>query len=264
MAFFSKQQQPVQGELPICIFTAGRSCSEYVDKCLNSVLSQSYSNYRHIVVDDDSTDGTADKAIELTKASKHHTIIAGDQRRYWTGNAREFLKPEDNEIVITLDLDDWLAHDNVLATINQIYQQHDCWLTYGSYKHATPGVRSDVRDPFPKSVLKNRSFRKHKWLASHLRTFKGFLWNNLDLDTALTDEQGNTAKMAWDLGIMFPMMEMCQPGKIHFVKEQLYIYNDLNPLNDHKVDRQAQIRTEQHFRQQPMYSTLTHTVGECQ
>jgi len=254
MGLFNNKPKPTTTELPICIFTAGRSCSQYVDQCLTSVLNQNYTNHRHIVVDDDSTDGTAEKAIQITKNSPNHTIIPGDQRRYWTGNAHEFLKPKNNEIVITLDLDDWLAHDNVLATINQIYQQHNCWLTYGSYKHATPNTRSDVRDPFPKSVLKNRSFRQHKWLASHLRTFKGFLWNNLDLNTALFDEQGNHAKMAWDLGIMFPMLEMCQPGKIRFVKEQLYIYNDLNPLNDHKVDRQAQIRTEQHFRQQPKAS----------
>ncbi|MGJ8636398.1 MAG: glycosyltransferase family 2 protein [Phycisphaerales bacterium] len=256
MGFFNTKPPHATTELPIYIFTAGRSCSEYVDKCLTSVLNQNYSNFRHIVVDDDSTDGTADIAKQLTKDSQNHTIIAGDQRRFWTGNACEFLKPNDDDVVVTLDLDDWLAHDNVLSTINNIYQHHQCWLTYGSYKHATPNVRSDVRDPFPKKVLKDRSFREYKWLASHLRTFKGFLWNNLNPKQALLDENGNLAKMAWDLGIMFPMMEMCPQGKIHFVKEQLYIYNDLNPLNDHKVDRSAQIRTENHFRSLPKYEVL--------
>ena len=38
-----------------------------------------------------------------------------------------------DEICVLLDGDDWLNGENVLARLNEIYEEEDCWLTYGSY-----------------------------------------------------------------------------------------------------------------------------------
>lgn len=256
MGLFGTKKNKVEGERPIVVFTAGRNCAEYAERCITSVLDQKYDNYRHIVVDDDSTDGTGTKITEFAGASKKHELHLESERRLWTGNAYHFCTPRDDEIVVTLDLDDWLAHDRVLSTVNELHQAEDCWLTYGSYKHASDGKRSNVCKPFPSKVLKDRSFREYKWVSSHLRSFRGFLWNALDKDTALRGEDGEWGKMAYDLGIMMPMLEMCPPGKIRFVREPLYVYNDFNPLQEHKIDRDHQIRVEQYFRSLPKVEVL--------
>jgi hypothetical protein len=46
--------------------------------------------------------------------------------------------------------------------------------------------------------------------------------------------------MSWDQAVMFPLMEMARE-RVHFVSDPLCVYNDDNPINVHKVDRQKQI-----------------------
>ena len=56
----------------------------------------------------------------------------------------------------------------------------------------------------------------------------------------LSDEDGNFYRYAYDQALMFPMMEMaCE--RIRFVSDILYIYNDENPMNVHKVEPEEQI-----------------------
>ena len=63
----------------------------------------------------------------------------------------------------------------------------------------------------------------------------------------LSDEDDNFYEMTWDQALMFPMMEMARE-RVRFVSDILYIYNDDNPINDHKVDRQKQIDTGERIR----------------
>ena len=88
--------------------------------------------------------------------------------------------------------------------------------------------------------MKNGNFKKDpQWRASHLRSFKYKIAKQL-VKEDLTDENGEYYQMAWDHAIMFPLMEMaCE--RVKFVEDILYVYNDTNPLNVHKVDRQGQI-----------------------
>jgi len=65
--------------------------------------------------------------------------------------------------------------------------------------------------------------------------------------------------MAPDVAIMYPLLEMCEPGKIRFVPEVLYVYNDLNPLNEHKLDLERQNRTDDWFRRRPKVPVLQRT-----
>ena len=54
---------------------------------------------------------------------------------------------------------------------------------------------------------------------------------------------------------MFPMMEMA-PNRIQFIKDDLYIYNILNELNDYKVHRKEQLHIEKIIRSKKKYSKL--------
>jgi hypothetical protein len=52
----------------------------------------------------------------------------------------------------------------------------------------------------------------------------------------LKDENGEYWCVAGDLSFMFPMVEMCGSEHYKFMNEINYIYNESNPLNDHKVN----------------------------
>ena len=47
--------------------------------------------------------------------------------------AIELSNPNEQDIIITLDGDDFLFGDLVLSKVNLAYLENKCWMTYGSY-----------------------------------------------------------------------------------------------------------------------------------
>jgi glycosyltransferase involved in cell wall biosynthesis len=241
----------------IIVYTSGYNASPWAEKCLQSVASQTYQNYLHIVVDDASTDDT----YKVCERAKHPKMLLkkNTENLKWLHTAAIHLKPEPEDIVVTLDLDDWLFDKTVLQTVADMYVQMKCWLTYGDYvRLSRPGsTNSNHCRPFPAEILENRRFRSHSFITSHLRSFKGFLWNSLKHSDFLIWDK-SWADMAYDCAIMYPMLEMCKPGKIVCCPKALYVYNDGNPLADCKRDVNLQMKTDDWFRHLPRYSVLTN------
>ena len=54
---------------------------------------------------------------------------------------------------------------------------------------------------------------------------------------------------------MFPLLEL-SGRKAMFIKDVMYIWNDLNELNEHKDKRELQLKCEQHIRSLKKYDCL--------
>ena len=52
---------------------------------------------------------------------------------------------------------------------------------------------------------------------------------------------------------MFPMLEMAG-NRQEFIKDLLYVYNDENPISDHKIRRKEQILAAKEIREKKRYS----------
>ena len=51
-------------QLPLCVVLAGKNTAGVLDKCYDSIKRQNYTNYRVVHIDDNSNDGTIEKAID--------------------------------------------------------------------------------------------------------------------------------------------------------------------------------------------------------
>ena len=71
----------------------------------------------------------------------------------------------------------------------------------------------------------------------------------------MLDKDGHYFRAAGDLCLMFPLLEM-SGHKAHFIKDILYIWNDLNDLNEHKSKRELQLISEQQIRSMKKYDRL--------
>ena len=243
-------------ENKILVFSCGYNCVDFVKSHLNSVYMQDYDNFIHCIVDDCSTDGTYeilkewrsryDRPISLYQLKEH---VGSVSYSFATG-----LYPDDNDIVVLLDLDDCFYDPFVLSYINKIYNETNCWLTHGSFVRLSNNTIQG--EPYPEEIKNNRDYRKHpRWLAQHLRTFRGFLWNNFDKDD-LKGEEGEWPVSVNDMAMMFPMLEMCPPDKVKFIESVLYLYNDLNPLNEFRVNKHTIKKNEALVRNKPKYKEL--------
>ena len=79
------------------------------------------------------------------------------------------------------------------------------------------------------------NLRGSRFTASHIRTWRAFLWRNIK-EKDLKDENGSYWKVTGDLSFMFPMLEMSGEERYVFMDDVNYVYNEENPINDHKVD----------------------------
>ncbi len=160
---------------------------------------------------------------------------------------------EDDEIIITLDGDDWLAHSGVLTKLNQVYSDPNVWMTFGSYKDSPNGHRGCCK-PYEQHVIDRNSFRREKWRASHLRTFYTWLFKKINKEDFL-DPKGEFLDVAWDLSFMFPMLEMA--GNRHkYVHDILYIYNNENPIQDYKIKLGRQGMMDKFIRTKKRYDRI--------
>lgn len=235
------------------IFSAGFNSESYVKSHFESVQNQSYKNYIHIIVDDATTDKTS---LLVNQYKDNKTIVYKNKTNLgWLHNSVKYLTPNvsDEDVIVLVDLDDWLAHDRVLEFINNIYKNENCWITYGVFKQSDGKVYS--KGGYSSHILNRRAFRKTGWRFVHLHTFKAFLWKAINKNDLLGPDK-EYARYAYDIAIAYPLLEMTPPDKLRFINQILYIYNVDNRYNDFKVHRRQQKKLKNWFKSKPSYSIL--------
>jgi glycosyltransferase involved in cell wall biosynthesis len=231
----------------------------YIEKSIESILSQDYKNYQLIVVDDCSTDKTYDIICDIHTRYNNFIKIRNEIR---IGSPLHNLikginlsSKNEEDIVITVDGDDWLYDNSVLSYLNEIYQDDNIYVTYGQYVPLSQGY-SNYCKPIPNIRMYRRS---GWWTTSHLRTFKIKLYNKIRKED-LIDKNGDYYKTAGDLAVMYPLIEMAGAKHTKFIDKVLYVYNDLNPINEMKVQEKEQLSVANEIHNKPLYNELIDKI----
>ena len=246
-------------EKPLVVLITSYNNERWVEENLHSVFIQKYENYRVIYVDDCSGDKTYERVVQLVRENgqQHRfTIIRNDERRNAMANFYTSIHAcADEEIVITLDGDDFFAHDQVLARVNEAYSNPDIWFTYGQFKYYPADQLSDINRPIPLFIVDNNWFRVwNGFPVSHLRTHYAWLFKLVKLEDFLYEDY--YYPMASDKAMLAPMMEMAAQGHYLQLHEVLYIYNNSNPLCDGTINSGFQTSLRDHILHQPPYQPL--------
>ena len=230
---------------------------KWLSACLRSVKFQSYDNYQCIIIDDCSSD----KSLEIIKKeidkNSKFVLVENTERKLALRNiyeAIEISNPNDEDIIVTLDGDDWFATKKALEILNNKYNEANCLITYGSYAEYPSLNRGKFSRQIPKEIIESNTFRESEWMSSHLRTFKYKLWKKIKKEDFL-EEDGRFCDGAWDMIFMFPMLEMAG-FRSAFIKDILHVYNRTNPLNEDKVDHQKLVLSEKSIRRKPKYKEI--------
>lgn len=234
------------------VLTTTYNCEKFVEKSLFSIMSQRFKDFKCYITDDMSTDNTVNVVKGIIKDDPRFILIENHEKFYQPGNYEQVIRwraIEGNEVCVEVDGDDWLPNSNVLSKINDIYQDDNVWMTSGSFKY------HDGRSGFANPPSKFSDVRKQTFTLSHLRTWRAWLWKKI-LPEDLKDDDGKFWSVAGDLAFMFPMFEMSGEEHYRFLPDVNYIYNESNPINDHKVNLDKVMKTVNKIRNKKEYQKL--------
>jgi glycosyltransferase involved in cell wall biosynthesis len=100
---------------------------------LNSVLTQTHKNFKIVYYNAASTDTTYQIAKTYADKDSRINLQTTSERQLKTWffeNSIEMEEIRDNDIVCILDGDDYLANEEVLNYLNEVYNQTNCLMTY--------------------------------------------------------------------------------------------------------------------------------------
>jgi glycosyltransferase involved in cell wall biosynthesis len=216
------------------IIIVGGPAEPYIERCLESVLKQTEPFHAQVVLDP-----VGDKTFEKAKPYDFaHLRIHLNEKQMWALpniiKSIELLKPSDEDILVTLDADDWFAGADTLSIIRSYYDKFpETLITHGSWKgHPDPNCNTNcvayTKDEF------DRGIRQVAWKGTHARTMKYKVWKHIK-DEDLRNENGEYFRSAWDLAFMWPAMEMAGFERVKFISQKIYVYNRETPHNDEKL-----------------------------
>lgn len=238
--------------MKLIILTTAYNCEKWIQKCLHSIQDQTFTNFECYILNDLSTDGTSQAAEEIAKKDDRFIVVNNTKKLYQPGNYDQILRSDkvsDDDIAIQVDGDDWLPNNLVFERISKEYENPDIWLTYGQFQY------SDGRAGFAQPITPDTNPRTSHFGLCALRSWKVFLWRRIAKQD-LFDETGWYAKRGGDTFFMFPMVEMATYKHIKFTPQINYIYNEDNPINDHKVSAAEQNKCANFARSKKPYSPI--------
>lgn len=233
----------------------GGPAEKYIGRCLKSWISQKDVDFRiQVVLDPIANDKTADIAMSFNGMFPNLNVHINKKQMYAIPNflkAYELLDMEDEDVIVMADADDWAFSDYSLSTVKSYYDRNpNLLLTHGSWV-SYPDSRANTNNA-PYSLHDFTNIRKVPWRASHLRTMKYKVWKHVK-DEDLRDGEGNYYMSAWDLAMVWPVLEMAGFHRIQFIPQTLYVYNQETPFNDAKVRGRQQMDYTDYIADRPHY-----------
>lgn len=200
------------------------NCEKEISQTLMSIFSQSYDDWRVILIDDVSTDDTTKVAKELVEALGYRKRVMFVKREEKYGEVRNTVEEikwiADREVVVRLDGGDWLTDNDTLWYLNQIYKEHKpavCW-TAQRWAYTSYGISAQMK------LQPNQSVYEHPWVSSHLKTFRAEALKKVN-PRNFYDDEGNWIMIACDQAIFLPMMHLAVKENLPLVFLPLVCYH---------------------------------------
>jgi len=96
--------------------------AKWLEKCLSSVLNQTYKNYEIIFIDDMSEDNSLEIANRMLK---DHKVLKVPYKKYNGGTRNIGILEATGDYILCIDSDDWLKSNTTLQEINDNLEDED-------------------------------------------------------------------------------------------------------------------------------------------
>lgn len=203
----------------LSIITPVYNVELYLDRCVQSVLSQSYQEIELILVDDGSTDGSGKKCDQWAKLDKRITVI--HKKNGGVSSARnEGLEVAKGEYLTFVDPDDFLEPDTYQPNMDYLIRHPEIDILQFPYCHYFSDHEvTNYHRPAKILLSGTEQVFKNWWSGSPLeyvvwnKIYKRHLWSTIKFSVGHTSEDT----------ILVPRF-VSQAKYVYISKQGLYYY----------------------------------------
>jgi glycosyltransferase involved in cell wall biosynthesis len=153
----------------ISIIVPAYNVEKYITRCIDSILSQTFSNFECILVDDGSFDKSLSICEEYAKKDDRIRVIRNKQNQGLPQTRRVGFTVASGDYILFIDSDDWIEN-RMLEKMYGRAVSSDCdvvWCNYYLDKETSEikkdHIKSSDRIQFIKEVFTNRDFTAAWW-----------------------------------------------------------------------------------------------------
>lgn len=187
----------IQNRLSVTVVMPLYNVSQYVERCVQSVMNQTYPAAECIIVDDASTDDSLAKCIKLSdnyKGQTRFTFVQHDKNRGLSASRNTGTDAASSDYIYYLDSDDEITPDCLEKLVAPVMRDDSIEMVMGdnSFDYSImPGVKNQIKQwigaihdnqgffsESDKLVLKSNE-EISKWFYGKKRPRPFYVWNKL-------------------------------------------------------------------------------------
>ncbi len=153
----------------------------YLEKCINSILNQTYENLEVLIVDDGSTDGSSDICDQFLEKDKRVFVI--HKENGGVVSARQAgIERAKGEYAIAIDSDDWIE-PMMISELYTLAVENDADIISSGYYRESNNIYNIITDGIKEGVYSSNNkeflYRTMVYENSDKRGIQGFIWSKL-------------------------------------------------------------------------------------
>ena len=178
----------------LSVITPVYNVSLYLERCVESILNQSYHNIELILIDDGSTDRSSELCDEWARKDNRIVVIHKDNGG--VSSARNAgLEQARGEYITFVDSDDFIAPDTYESNMNFLLNHQDVDILQYPYCHyISDDVISNYHKPSSVLLVGTEEIFRNWWSGTPLeyvswnKIYKRHIWNDVRFNIGHTSE----------------------------------------------------------------------------
>jgi glycosyltransferase involved in cell wall biosynthesis len=199
----------------VSIVVAAYNVEKYIERCINSLINQTYNNIEVIVVNDKSTDSTT-KVCEMISANDTRILVVNKEQNEGLSKARNTgIEVATGDYITFVDGDDFLDLDTISKCMKVAIQKDVDEVVFGSVFDRVDSSKSYVMNIFSSQSLYTGKEDMHLYFQECLGSFP---------------DQKNDRNIGFTPWGRFYRKSVFDENNLRFISERELIYEDLTFL----------------------------------
>ncbi len=203
----------------VSVIMSSHNHENFVEECVNSVLSQNFQDFEFIIFDDNSKDSTAEKISAFKNKKIKFTALKENRGQYF--NTNEAIKSANGEYIAVINSDDFWQIDKLAQQVEFLDKNSNCGAVFTFAKGVNKLGNKTFRSSVDSSFFKSKNRNRYQWLYRLFFQKNNFCHPSVLYRKNIHDEVGLYNPNYFNLADMDFWIRVLQKYEIHIIPKEL-------------------------------------------